>query len=47
MPEESTQVANGYVRLRGRIKGPFTYTCKGGPDVKRGPLKFLTLVRGP
>ena len=28
--------------------GPFTNTCKrgGGPDAKRGPLKFLTLVRG-
>ena len=30
-----------------RHKGPFTNTYKGGPDAKRGPLKFLTLVRGP
>ena len=40
----SVASACSYVKT---CQGPFTNTCNGGPDAKRGPLKFLTLVRGP
>ncbi len=31
------------VPLQLATQGPFTNTCYGGPDAKRGPLKFLAL----